>query len=58
MGKEDLKAKQPIRFGEPVKFMEFDGGPPLGTTYVQIGTYSSFAEHDGRLLLFYNDCFR
>jgi len=56
MGKEDLEAKQPVRFGAPVKFMEVDGGPPLGSTYVQIASYSSFAEDEDRLLLFYNDC--
>ncbi len=55
MGKEDLDAVQPIRLAEPKKFMEVDGRPPLGTTHAQIASYSTFAEHDGRLLLFYND---
>jgi hypothetical protein len=56
VGTEDLQSDQPIRLGEPAKFMEVSGNPPLGSTYVQIASYSSFAEHDGRLLLFYNDC--
>lgn len=56
VGTEDPDARQPVRFGEPVKFMEVDGNPPLGGTYVQIASYSSFAEDEGRLLLFYNDC--
>lgn len=55
-GTEDLDSEQPIRIAKPAKFMEVDGKPPLGSTYVQIASYSSFAEHDGRLLLFYNDC--
>jgi hypothetical protein len=53
---EELQSDQPIRLGRPVKFMEVSDNPPLGATYVQIASYSSFAEHDGRLLLFYNDC--
>jgi hypothetical protein len=56
VGREDLQSDQPIRLGEPVKFMEVSVSPPLGSTYVQIASYSSFAEDDGRLLLFYNDC--
>lgn len=56
VGKENLDATQPVEFGKPVKFMEVDGKPPLGTTYIQIATYSSFAFDGDRLLLFYNDC--
>jgi len=56
VGREDLNARQPVTFGEPFKFMEVAGTPPLGSTYVQIATYSSLVEHDGKLLLFYNDC--
>jgi len=57
VGRENLATHQPIEFGPPVKFMEVDAPPPRGTTdNVQIASYSSFAEHDGRLLLFYNDC--
>jgi len=56
VGREDLDARQPVTFGEPVKFMEVQGAPPLGSTYVQIASYSSLVEHDGKLLLFYNDC--
>lgn len=56
IGVEDLDAEQPIRLAEPVKFMEVDGKPPLGSTYVQIASYSSLVEQDRRLLLFYNDC--
>ena len=53
---EDLQSNQPIRIGRPVKFMEVYDNPPLGSTYIQIASYSTFAEHDDRLLLFYNDC--
>lgn len=55
VGAEDLDADQPILLGKPVKFMEVDGRPPLGTTHAQIASYSSLVEHEGRLLLFYND---
>ncbi len=55
VGKEDLKSRQPVAFRQPRKFMEVDGRPPLGTTHAQIATYSSMIEHDGRVLLFYND---
>ncbi len=41
---------------EPVKFMEVPGPPPLGSTYVQIASYSTLVEQDRKLLLFYNDC--
>ena len=56
VGRETLDAQQPVEFGEPVKFMEVDGPPPLGSTYVQIASYSTLEEHEGKLLLFYNDC--
>jgi hypothetical protein len=56
VGRENLLAHQPIEFGPPVKLMEVEGPPPQGTTYVQIASYSSLVEHDGDLLLFYNDC--
>jgi len=55
VGKEDLNARQPVRFGKAVKFMEVDDRPPLGTTHEQIASYSTFAEDEDRLLLFYND---
>lgn len=55
VGKESLNDAQPLRFTRPVKFMEVEGRPPLGTTHEQIATYSTLSEHDGRLLLFYND---
>lgn len=55
-GREDLDARQPVTFGEPVKFMEVKDPPPLGSTYLQIASYSSLFEHEGKLLLFYNDC--
>lgn len=55
IGAEDLDARQPIRLARPVKFMEVDGKPPLGTTRAQIASYSSLVEHGRRLLLFYND---
>ena len=56
VGREDLHARQPVRFAEPVKFMEVADTPPLGSTYLQIASYSSVVEHNGKLLLFYNDC--
>jgi len=56
VGRENLAALQPIEFALPKKFMEVTGPPPRGTTYVQIASYSSLVEHDGELLLFYNDC--
>ncbi len=56
VGREALDARQPIEFGRPVKFMEVCGTPPQGTTYEQIASYSSLVEHDGKVLLFYNDC--
>lgn len=56
VGRESLGARQPIEFGRPVKFMEVDRPPKLGTTYLQIASYSSLVEHDGQVLLFYNDC--
>jgi hypothetical protein len=55
VGREDLKGRQPVRFGKPVKFMEVKDKPPLGSTFVQIASYSSLVEHEGNLLLFYND---
>ena len=36
--------------------MEVKDTPPLGSTYLQIASYSSLVEHNGKLLLFYNDC--
>lgn len=56
VGAQALDAEQPIHLGKPVKFMEVDGKPPLGGTYIQIASYSTLVEHDDRLLLFYNDC--
>ena len=56
VGRENLAARQPVKFGEPVKFMEVKDAPPLGSTYLQIASYSSLVEHNGKLLLFYNDC--
>lgn len=56
VGREALDARQPVTFAEPVKFMEVADTPPLGSTYLQIASYSSVVEHDGKLLLFYNDC--
>jgi hypothetical protein len=56
VGRENLAAEQPVEFGAPVKFMEVAGKPPLGGTYVQIGSYSTIVEHEGEVLLFYNDC--
>lgn len=55
VGKEVLDAEQPVHFNPPSPFMEVNGKPPLGSTYMQIGTYSSLFEHDGKLLFFYND---
>ena len=56
VGREALDARQPIEWGEPVKFMEVSEVPKEGTTYVQVASYSSIIEHDGKLFLFYNDC--
>lgn len=56
VGRETLDARQPVTFEPPVKFMEVSDAPPLGSTYVQIGSYSSLVEHNGKLLFFYNDC--
>lgn len=56
VGRETLDARQPVTFDEPVKFMEVKDAPPLGSTYIQIASYSSLVEHDGQVLLFYNDC--
>ncbi len=56
VGSEYPSGDQPVRFSKPVKFMEVDGNPPLGSTYVQIASYSTLVEHEGRLLLVYNDC--
>lgn len=56
VGREALDSDQPVRFAAPRRFMEVDSPPPLGSTYVQIASYSSLVEHDGHLLLFYNDC--
>jgi hypothetical protein len=56
VGRETLQRRQPIEFGEPVKFMEVSGVPKQGTTYLQIASYSSLVEHGGKVLLFYNDC--
>ncbi|MDP6525033.1 MAG: sialidase family protein [Kiritimatiellia bacterium] len=55
VGAEDPEAVQPLRFGAPIKFLEVDGRPPLGTTHEQIATYSTLVEHERQLLLFYND---
>jgi hypothetical protein len=56
VGREDLKGRQPVRFSNPAKFMEVRDKPKLGSTYIQIASYSSLVEHEGNLLLFYNDC--
>jgi hypothetical protein len=56
VGRESLESRQPIEFGKPVKFMEVTGVPKRGTTYVQVASYSSLVEHEGKVLLFYNDC--
>jgi len=56
VGRERLDAKQPVEFGAPARFMEVPGTPPLGSTYLQIASYSTMVEHEGSVLLFYNDC--
>ena len=56
VGEEDLASPQPIRLQPPRLFMEVDGTPPLAEAPEQIASYSTFAEHAGELLLFYNDC--
>lgn len=56
VGREKLGADPPVEFGQPVKFMEVPDTPPLGSTYIQIASYSTMVEHEGKVLLFYNDC--
>ena len=56
IGHETLDAQQPVTFDQPREFLEVKDAPPLGSTYIQIASYSSLVEHAGNLLLFYNDC--
>ncbi|GMQ80305.1 MAG: hypothetical protein BMS9Abin04_275 [Planctomycetia bacterium] len=53
MGKGEWTDTNPDAPGKP---MEVTGVPKLGTTYLQIASYSSLVEYEGKVLLFYNDC--